>query len=186
VVNEELTQRVSATWWYAVAVSYRRQNEYRHEPPFEEAPPTRELRPYARVSHVLTRGPLKLTHTFRPEARSFFAAHAASGDTLLQLRLRLPTQLTWSLDREQTNRIVASAELLGAVSRTHAAQRDRFDYRESRFCLYYSRRLSRAPVSIDIGYMNNLLGKGSPRSVHYLAIDVVWENPFGSRRVSGT
>lgn len=185
VVNEEVTQRVREHFWYAVALSYRRQNEYEHTPPFRPAAisPRHELRLYARASYVLAWDSIKLTHTLRPELRSFFAPHSEDEEARLQLRLRLRAQLAFGLDRDGQRRILASAEALGSIAQSHApAGWGNFGYRESRFCLYYSHRLERAPLTLDVGYMHNLLGRGTPHSVHYVAVDLVWDDPFGVRK----
>jgi hypothetical protein len=170
VVNQELYDQFAPQWTYSLALSYRRQNEYEEG---HVALRQRELRVYGRFSHVCKRGRFKLTDTLRPEARNFFGG----AEETFQFRLRARAQLAVAVDRAGQHRVLGSAEALGALNRT-PAQWSAFRYTESRFCLYYS--LDREPVAFNVGYMNNLLGRGAQLiDVHYLAFDITWKNPFG-------
>jgi hypothetical protein len=185
VLNQEFYHRPREHLLYSFALSYRRQAEYASSPPYERASPaaTNELRLYGRVSHVQKVGPFKLVNTFRPELRTFFPSSPAPEEEFLQLRFRARSQLTWALDREAVHRLVASGEALASIRKTHRPEAwSDFGYRESRFCFYYSLHPQALPFSIDLGYMNDLLGSRQPlRDVHYAAFDLVWENPFGRR-----
>jgi hypothetical protein len=181
VLNQEFYDQFHKNWVYSAALSYRRQNEYEDEPPFADAHPSykHELRFYGRLSYVQKLARFKFVNTFRPELRNFFSPDLGSQE-FVQFRFRLRTQVTANLDKNAVHRLVGSAEVLATVGKAHApAGWTDFDYRESRFCLYYSLRMQSWPVVVDIGYMNNLLGSSHPIDVHYLAIDLVWENPFG-------
>lgn len=175
VLNEEVYDRFAKVFQYSLALSYRRQYLYRtHERELQQ-----ELRFYGRFSHVLRRRRFKLTSTLRPELRSFYTPAFAPRDEPLQLRFRLREQLSYSLDRSERQRLIGSAEVLSSIAKTGAGW-SRFDYRESRFCLYYSLAPSGSLVVVDVGYMNDLLGQGEALTdVHYLALDVTWQNPFG-------
>jgi hypothetical protein len=53
-----------------------------------------------------------------------------------------------------------------------------FGYKETRFCFYYSIDPKNSSFIYSIGYMNDLIGQLHAKSVSYLAMDVIWENPF--------
>jgi len=69
---------------------------------------------------------------------------------------------------------------LFAISRTIDPTKEwsKFSYKESRFCIYYSIDLKKSPFIFNVGYMNNLVGIKNAYSGHYIAIDVIWENPL--------
>ena len=186
VLNEEVYDRFHENWSYSVALSYRRQYQYEDEAPFALADPAiqHELRLYGRISGAFEIARLKLVNTLRPEIRSFFADGGPASEAL-QFRFRLRSQATVRLDPEDTHRLVMSAEVLTTVAKERAeGQTTRtwssLDYSESRFCLYYSWN-GEEPFSFDVGYMNDLMGRGaSLADAHYLAFDFVWKNPFGA------
>jgi hypothetical protein len=61
-----------------------------------------------------------------------------------------------------------------------ARPRGEFAYRKSRFCLYCSPDREPWAVVLNVGYMNDSIGRGSAMAdVHYLAFAVTWVNPFG-------
>jgi hypothetical protein len=183
VLNQEFYDQFRKDLVYSFAVSYRRQNEYESEPPFRAAdPPIRqEFRLYGRFSHVSKFSAVKWVNTFRSEIRNFFPRHTGNDAEVLQFRLRLRSQVRWTIDDEGIHGLIGSAEILASVGKLEQTGWTDFDYREMRFCLYYSLNPKGLPVGFDFGYMNNLLGSEKPLyDVHYLAIDVTWNNPFGT------
>jgi hypothetical protein len=172
VVNEEISDKFAERWTYSFALSYRRQNEYAPTEPVERR---QELRFYGRFSNVLKTGRLKLTSTFRPELRTFYTTSFAPAAEPLQLRFRVREQLAVQLDANAVHRLIGSAEVLSSIATLGDCA-----YRESRFYLCYSLDRERWPVVLNVGYMNDLIGRGSAiADVHYLAFDVTWVNPFG-------
>ncbi|HEX5660296.1 MAG TPA: hypothetical protein VFX59_24040 [Polyangiales bacterium] len=175
VVNEELYDKFAEHWVYSLALSYRRQNEYSLHEAVERR---QEVRFYGRLSNVLQAGRLKLSSTFRPELRTFYTTSFAPDDEPLQLRFRVREQLAVRLDTNGVHHVIGSAEVLSSIAK--ARRWGELAYRESRFCLYYSLDREQWPVVLNVGYMNDLIGRGSAvADVHYLAFDVTWENPFG-------
>jgi hypothetical protein len=173
VLNEEVSDRFARHWQYSLAVSYRR----RHGTEGVE----QELRSYTRFAHIAEQGRFKVTHTVRPELRTFLNTRFQPLDEALELRLRFRSQLSVALDRAREQHLIGSAELLAATTRARGLRRwTELGYRESRFCLYYALARERWPCTLHVGYMNDLIGRGSElRDVHYLALDISWNNPFG-------
>lgn len=178
VVNEEFYHQFKKHWQYSVALSYRRQNEYAHTAPFEKADPgiRQELRAYGRLSYLLKKSRVKFVGTLRQEFRSFFAPGFTPWREDMQLRTRLRAQLTLELDAHKTHRLVGSAEALFASSHENAWSA--FAYGESRFCAYYSLSPQHIPFMFDLGYMKDVIGQNHVEQVDYIAVDVIWLNPF--------
>jgi hypothetical protein len=73
--------------------------------------------------------------------------------------------------------------MLFAISKENEPEKQwsKFDYKESRLTLYYSLSPHEIPFIFDVGYMYNIIGKGTDSSdVNYLAVDIIWKNPFGA------
>lgn len=182
VLNQEFYHQFARHWQYSFAFSYRRQHEYEDYPPYKEEDPAvkQEFRLYGRLSYLLKGSRYKLVATYRQELRMFYAPHFIPSDEHIQLRSRFRVQGALALNEKKTHQLVASAEALFSISRKRdiAGQWTRFGYHESRFCFYYSFAPPHQPFIFDIGYMNNLLGNEIAHSVHYIALDAIWENPF--------
>ncbi|GAA3743943.1 MULTISPECIES: DUF2490 domain-containing protein [Flavobacterium] len=185
VINEEISNRYSKNWEYSYALSYRRSNNYNSEAPYEELNPAieQEFRVYGRYSYITEGNGLKWKNTIRQEFRKFFNPDFSNTEENFQLRTRLKTQLSLDLGSTKTHHIIGGAEVLFAISKENEPEKEwsKFDYKESRLTLYYSLTPHEIPFIFDVGYMYNLIGKGSDISdVNYLALDIIWKNPFGA------
>ena len=178
VVNEEFYHKLNPKWKYSVALSYRRQNEYEDAadvPAFIQ----QEVRLYARLSHTENYGSIKWTTTLRQEVRKFYDEHFGRVEDDLQLRTRFKTQLYIPLDNEAHNNLIGSAEALFSIANDNREGWGDMKYKESRFSLYYSYSPNRLPVTLDVGYMNDLIGYGHDvTDVSYLAFDIIINDPF--------
>ena len=97
----------------------------------------------------------------------------------MQLRTRLKTQLTTALDATKTSSISATAEVLFSIAHDATQNGGNYDYKESRFCLYYTYKPKDMPVTFDLGYMNDFIGTGHDIvDANYIAFDIILENPF--------
>jgi len=184
VLNQEFYYRFHEHWQSSFALSYRRQDEYSDQYPFDHENPAfeQEFRAYSRFSYVLENARLKFVPTFRQEFRKFYTPTFTREIESFQLRSRLRLQLTLNLDAAKVHRLIVSSEQLFSASKLSApSQWTRLGYRESRFVGYYSLAPKSLPFIFDLGYMANRLGTTSPTYVHYLALDVIWKNPFGHR-----
>lgn len=184
VLNQEFYNQFHNDWQYSLAVSYRRQDEYAESPPFKHDTPRikQEFRLYGRLTYTLIKtSRIKLASTFRQEFRKFHIPNTINESEDFQLRSRFRLQLTANLNSKNTQRLITSAEQLFSISKenTYNTWTD-FNYRESRFLLYYSYAPETLPYIFNVGYMNNLVGNKKPYDVHYLAVDIVIKNPFAS------
>jgi len=182
VLNQEFYHRFHKHWHYSLAVSYRNQDEYGDEKSFNTISPThkQELRLYGRYMYELKIRNLRFTATYRQEFRSFFDPDFIQETERYQLRSRFRLQAAITLDDAKVHRLTASAEALfsstqSTVPSTHWSA---FSYKEARFCFYYSIDPKNSSFIYSIGYMNNLIGQENIKSVGYIAMDVIWENPF--------
>lgn len=179
VLNHEVYNHYTDHWQYSYALSYRRQNKYEEELPFKKEGIEQELRLYGRYSYLLENGPLKGTVTLRQEFRKFFDADFHKAAENLQLRTRVKGQLAYRLN-EHGQKLLLSAEALLATSRMYEPHSywTAYQYKESRFGLYYAFNIPHSAYSMDVGYVNNLIrSSAGPVDVHYLAVDFIWNLP---------
>lgn len=185
VVNQEFYRQLSTAFQYSVALSYRKQNQYLSEPPYQNASPDtkQEFRAYGRFAYNLQTAKLKFAATFRQEFRKFHSASVEKQQEDLQLRSRLKLQLSTYLDPEKQHSLSGSTELLFGISKEKLpASWTGFAYQETRFTAYYSLAPKATPLVFSVGYMNDLIGTTKPHSVHYLAFDIVVKNPFSKTK----
>lgn len=185
VLNQEFYHPFSKSWQTSFALSYRRQHEYEEESSYLPANPAiqQEFRLYGRMSKSFHVQRFSVTPTFRQEIRRFYRPDFKNSDEPLQLRSRFRVQVSTNLDQKKKHKVMVSSEQLFTTSQTnHTPTWSKFAYKESRFMLYYSYSPVSLPVTLDIGYMNNLIGKGNPNSVHYIAFDIIVKNPFGMKK----
>ena len=181
VLNQEFYHKLSKRWQYSYALSYRSQNQYSSEEPFEEKSPAthQEFRGYGRLSYTTMLGSVQWKTTFREEARKFYTPDFETVENDFQLRSRFKTQATVALDSYSESSLIGSAEALFSIGNDDTQGWSNFEYKESRFCLYYSYSPDSMPVTFDVGYMNDLIGHGHHiKDANYLAFDIVLENVF--------
>lgn len=182
VVNQEFYHQFSTNWQYSIALSYRSQREYNELPPFESASPStkQEFRVYGRITHLWKSARIKLASTFRQETRWFFHPDFSPTHDHLQLRSRFRTHMAISLGHKKIHRLITSAEVLFSASHMREAvpKWSTLSYKESRFCMYYSYAPPKTAFILDIGYMYDLIGMEEVVNVHYICMDIVWENPI--------
>lgn len=181
VINQEFYHQLPKNWQHSIALSYRRQHEYQDEFPFaHEHPEIRhELRAYSRLFYTLKSSRIKFTPAFRQEFRKYFSSATDKPAENFQLRSRFKLQLSVYLDKQKRHRLTAGSEQLFSVSKEENPDRwTAFEYKESRFSLYYSFAPEKLPLIFSTGYMYNIVGTKSSYDVHYFAFDIVIENPF--------
>jgi len=182
VLNQEFYHRFHKHWHYSLAVSYRNQDEYSDEKSFNTISPThkQEFRLYGRYMYELKIHNLKFVATYRQEFRSFFDPDFIQETNRYQLRSRFRLQAAITLDDAKVHRLTASAEALFSTTESTSPENhwSAFSYKEARFCLYYSIDPKNSSFIYSVGYMNNLIGQENIKSVNYIALDVIWENPF--------
>lgn len=181
VINQEFYHQFHDNWQYSVALSYRKQNEYSDIFPYDEKKPKwqQEFRFYGRFSYIFKTKRIKLTPTFRQEFRKFYAPDFKNAEESVQLRSRFRLQLALNLDRNNTNRLICSSEQLFSIGKeTTPNSWTDFNYRESRFSLYYSHSVTKIPVTLSFGYMKNIVGAKNSYNVDYVAFDMVFNDLF--------
>jgi hypothetical protein len=180
VFNHELFDHFRPHLQYSVGVSYRRQESFERKGDTLREKHVQEGRLYGRFSAILERGQFKLVNTLRPELRGFVSPTFGRAEEPMQMRFRVKSQLAVRLDPSGERRLLAAAEALAATSRERRrkARWSALSYRETRLSLFYSMRAN-DQLTVDVGYMNDLMSHdASLTSVHYLAVDLVWIDPF--------
>ena len=183
VINEEFYNQFHPHWQYSTALSYRWQNEYAAAAPFESKNPAarQEIRLYGRLNYILKTHRLRYVNTLRVDLRSFYTPEFVLLDEPFQQRTRIRTQLTINLDQKKQHYLITSAEALFSITKENTSSTagwSDYQYRESRICLFYSFKPTGSAVIYNVGYMNNLVGSYKPHSAHYIAFDMIWENPL--------
>lgn len=179
VLNAEFYHQFTRSFQYSFALSYRDQNEYGANAPYAQSDPLfrQEFRCYGRFSHSLERGRFKLVNTIRAEWRTFFEPDFDWWEEDFQLRFRYRVQATFLLNETGRNKIIISAEPLVSTTHDHLQHNwEMIGYRESRFCFYFSHKFKNAPLTVDLGYMDDLVNH---KSISYASVDLIWSNPFG-------
>lgn len=185
VFNQEFYRLFARSWQASFALSYRRQHEYAEEAPYPAEDPAlqQEFRIYARLSKKFSAGPFTITPTLRQELRRFYTPDFRPTDQPLELRSRFRVQLSRYVDQKKKHKVMLSSEQLFTSSRAAASQSwSAFAYKESRLMCCYSYAPTSFPAIFDIGYMYNILGDKAPGGVHYLALDIILKNPFGTHK----
>ncbi|MBK9190149.1 MAG: DUF2490 domain-containing protein [Crocinitomicaceae bacterium] len=178
ILNSEFYHQFHKNWQYSCALSYRVQYEYEDDPPYESSVPgyKSEFRLYARFSNVVRFDRLKMVNTLRSDFRTFYNPDFNFWNEDFQFRLRLRTQLSINLTDKKNLRFIFSAEPLFSISHFWStASWNEFRYRESRLCFFLSYKFRQMPVTLDIGYMNNILQNDM---VHYISADIILANIF--------
>lgn len=178
VINEEIKHHFKPNWQYSIAASYRWQNKYKATPSFELDYPNarQEIRFYSRLTYISSFHKANYSLSYRPEIRFFYDRNFKLPTETTEFRSRLRGKIDLNINAVKTKKIITSAELLFATSKT--LQWSSLTYKESRFCLYYSVAFPTQKLAFNIGYMNNILGKNINKFVHYFAFDVAIKNPF--------
>lgn len=182
VVNEEISHRFKKHWEYSAALSYRWQCKYEKTEPFGlDTPKARqEFRFYSRFSYLNSIKFVDYSFTLRPEIRFFFNPNFSLPEKTTEFRLRFRGKLVFNLNTQKTQKITTTAEILASTNKTNTW--NKFKYKESRFCLYYSITLPKPNITFNIGYMLDLIGPKEVKDVHYIAFDIVFKNPFKKRK----
>ncbi len=182
VLNQEFYHNFAKNWQYSLALSYRQQNLFASEFPFEKATPRykQEFRWYGRFSHFFRLHRLTITPTFRQEVIKYFTPDFDDYKESWRLRSRFRLKFALALNPEKSQQLLLYSEQLFSLSQHGKTKKwNRFEYADSRFALYYSLRPQKYPIIYNIGYMHNLIGTENTFSGHYLALDIIWKNPLG-------
>ena len=187
IANQEFYHQVDKFGQYSFALSYRRQPEFSSQAPFalEEPPLQHEFRSYIRFVRFFYLSGNRIGLTFRQDFRRFYGPDLSPFPEDWQIRSRFRIQSTFQLDSRNRKRLILGAEALFPTSRDRVSKEwSRFQYRESRFSAFFSLSPPKSPFIFNMGYMLNLVGKEMPFAVHFLAFDLIIENPFQLRKRS--
>lgn len=181
ILNQEFYHRFHENWEFSLALSYRNQDLYEKEFPYHRADSKykHEFRYYSRFSYLWKSDFVDITPTFRQEMMRYFQSgfHNYKDDWRLRSRFRLKFSFPLTADKNQ--KIILYSEQLFSTSRNHETKIwGKFKYDDSRFSAYYSYQFKQLPMVVNLGYMHNLIGTDPTYSGHYLAMDIIFKNPF--------
>ncbi|MEO4006530.1 hypothetical protein [Flavobacterium sp. CAU 1735] len=183
VLNHEIYRNFAPNQQYSYAVSYRRQDNYETKAPYRFEDVEQEFRIYGRYVYTLhLSDQWQWKNTARQEFRKFYTADFNKAAENFQFRSRLKTQLAYNFPTKTKQALTLSAEGLFAVSRYNGDDKkwSKFTYKEARLGLYYLLQIPKTPLTVDIGYVNNLIKgyRAAKSGVHYLAVDLIWTIPY--------
>lgn len=188
VINQEWLYNFNAHWQLAVCNSFRTQDIYAHESPYEQGEPgvRNELRYYLRLYYKQpTHGKVSFIYSFRPELRTFYTDNWDFWATNMELRFRLKGQANIPLNESKTNQLIIGNELLSAVDHVDQSGEGWSDYHftEDRFANFFRHTFAHPAVIVDVGLMHQFWEGKEDHHVHYtgyLSFDVLVQHPFGT------
>lgn len=182
VVNQAFQHKFGRNWSVSVEAMYARENRYDSNAPFEVSsdPIKHEFRLYGRLSYTWKIGKrVELTPTYRQEFQKYFAHDFKNANETFRHRSRFRIKLGINVSTDRRHKIILFSEQLFSSSFLLSTQKwTSFQYKDSRFALYYSVKPKHTPITLNIGYMNNLIGTKKPWFTHFVALDVVWKIPY--------
>lgn len=181
ILNQEFKNKFSEKWEYSLAFSYRNQKNYSDTEPYERTDPAskQEFRLYGRLSRIFKTSFVEITPTFRQELQKYFTGDFGSYPESFRLRSRFRVKFKVPLSMDEVHKLSLYSEQLFSTSlKTEPNRWTPFEYKDSRFSLYYTLSPKEIPWDFNMGYMNNLIGKKAPFSAHYVGLDLIWKNPF--------
>jgi len=186
ILKESLSVRLKPKWKMSLGLGYYKTRRYHDEAPFEllETPVQHEFRLSVTPTFQWTKNRFSMAANLSQEFRKYFAPKAGSINDDIQFRTRFRLLFSVNLDKEKVHKLVATSEQLFSISKDkNPEQWTDFNYRESRFCFYYSLSPKNWHVTFDLGYMYNLIEGEKRLGVHYLAFDVVVKNLFKAKQL---
>lgn len=186
VINQESLYKFNNHWQIALCTSYRTQNEYNEENPFEASDPSlrKEIRYYLRMYYrntILKKG--SIYYAFRPEYRTFFDHWDPWSPVAVELRLRYKAQASYPINESKSNQIVVGNEILTTTDdvKDGAGHSHWSHYKmtEDRFTTYFKHIFSKPEVILNVGIMHQI--KTDHQYIAHLAFDVIWQNPFSKK-----
>lgn len=187
VYDQAFQYKFNAKWQASVCTSFRLQNKYEEEAPYEPKNPSYryELRYYARLYYKQQLGHFAMNYSFRPEFRTFYAPDWVPPTMPVELRFRLKAQTSLPINHAKTNFLVGGNELLTAIDEySLAAPSDHhhswsaYHFTEDRFSLYFRHVFAKSDVILDLGVMEQFKAGRHFDPVSYLAFDLLFQNPF--------
>lgn len=181
ILNQEFYNRFYSNWEYSLALSYRKQDIYLKEAPYNHADPPfkNELRFYIRFSYLWKTNFMEITPTIRQEISKYYTPAWSDFSENLRLRTRFRLKFNIPLTPEKDHRLILFSEQLFSTSQNVSNRKwSPFEYADSRFSLYYSLSPQNTPVTFNFGYMLNWVNDSPDYTGHYFAIDAILNNPF--------
>lgn len=172
VIDFSQLYRFNDHWSLSGAVSYRKQNRYNDDPPYEAKNPgiRDERRYYMRLYYRHKIGRIALTYSFRPEFRTY---HPSA--ILYEYRFRLKAQAAISLNKTASSQFIIGDEILTVAEPRFAD----YHYTENRATTYFRHTFKRPRLIADAGLMYQLIDK---ELITHLAFDLIFIDPFGSKK----
>lgn len=174
VVDLSQLYRFNDHWSLAGCISYRKQNRYDHDPPYQSENPAvrNEARYYLRLFYRHKINRVSFTYSFRPEYRTYFNHSHHWSPVPYEYRLRLKAQATIPINASGSNQFIFGNEILSSAQPHFSGYR----YTEDRMTTYFRHIFSKPSIVVDAGLMYQFLaGAGL---ITHVAFDIIIVDPF--------
>jgi hypothetical protein len=182
VINQETLFNLGTKYALAVCASYRIQNRYNAEEPYEPTDPAakNEERYYLRFYAYRNTGKTKWTFSFRPEMRLYYETHHKVWQpTDEELRFRVKGQASFTIG--ESKKLIVANEVLSTTDHERNATEAHwgsFHFTEDRLSTYY--RVTFDHLITDFGLMHQITFDGD--YIVHLAVDFILTNPFSKKK----
>jgi hypothetical protein len=182
VLNQETYYSFNNHWQLALCASLRTQKIYMDDPPYTPTDPAwkNEIRYYARLFYRHQQGRWALAYSFRPEVRTFYTT---SWDRWTpspeELRFRWKAQGGYILNWH-ANTLILANEILFATDQNQQSWTP-VSFTEDRFSTYIRHAFKKPEVLLDVGLMHQVWEENGLHYTTYLAIDLLFQNPFSKK-----
>jgi hypothetical protein len=188
VIEQQTYRQFGKHWQLALCFSYRGQNMYTDQPPYDYEIPSvrRELRYYLRLFYRHQKGRFSFAYSLRPEWRNFYAPDWSNFYASPKaLRYRAKAQAGIAFGSSKSNSFILSNELLyvqqelrqpsGGLTWTSVS------LSENRIATYYRHAFKKPAIMLDVGMMQQLNFKNGSFTADYVhfAFDIVFMDPLG-------
>lgn len=189
VINQESLYAFNNRWQLALCTSFRKQNIYSHESPYELDSPSvrKELRYYLRLYYKHSIRRLSFTYSFRPEYRTFYTGDWDNWKTDAELRFRLKAQVNIPLSQTNVNQLILANEILTVMDHYNEPVEGKnwspYHFTEDRFVNFFRHTFKKPDVIFDVGVMHQFWEEKTTQHLHYsayLSFDILLQHPFGS------
>jgi len=191
VIDEQVYRSLNKHWQLGACVSFRGQNMYSDEAPYDNAIPAlrREMRYYLRLFYRHHTGRFSFAYSLRPEWRNFYSPDWSRFYTSPQMmRYRIKAQASFAFGHSRNSSFVLANELLFIEAQQRQPSGDlkwnSVAWSEDRISTYYRYAFKKKKIMVDLGMMQQLNfnnNKFVNDFVHF-AIDAIFIDPFGTRK----
>lgn len=180
VSDQQFQHQFHPHFKYNSGLSYRLQHHYSGQYPFDHDSPGKvhEIRTYSTFSWTKSFRRAQWDLSFKEEIRNFFTTEIVKPKSTLKLRSRIKSRWKFSLDKNKIHQLIFQAEALLSTGKGSGQTWDQFHYTDTRLSAFYSFSPKNYSFRLEVGYMNEIRGIDANEDISFLAVNILWINPF--------